>query len=341
MAKRILLIVMVGLLLSGCSNIQEFFAEKVFGPKSSSSKLASGDDGVYRSRVAQAADADKDGINDGRDECANTPPGVMVDSFGCPVQLYLQVTMGYGNYTLEPDYRGQADVDRIGRLLADNPMASAVVEGHTDNQGDSRENLQLSQQRAEYLKQMIVEKYHVAPERISAQGYGDARPLVSNSTEQGRSRNRRAVVTLQGYYQQEIHYVAMGKPFDLHFATGESSPEGVNKQQLEHMAQVLQSDPQALLSIDGHTDNVGNPQSNLLLSQKRADSVKEYLAKTYNIDPQRLQTRGYGDTTPIADNATEAGRFQNRRVMLSLKKPVTGRQSNRLTAKRYEIKLMN
>ena len=339
MAKRIVLIVLVGLLLSGCSNIQEFFAEKVFGPKSSSSRLAGGSDGVYRSRVVQAVDLDQDGIADGRDECANTPAGVMVDSFGCPVQLYLRVSMAYGKQTLEPG--AMTDVDRIGRLLQENPMARAVIEGHTDNRGDTQENLQLSQQRAELLKDRIVRKYHVAPERISAQGYGDARPMVSNATEQGRSRNRRAVITLKGYYKQELQYVALGKPLDLHFATGQSTPEGVSEKQLARIAQQLQTNPQALVAIDGHTDSIGNPQSNLVLSQERAESVKLYLVKTYRIDPDRLLTKGYGDVKPIADNRTEAGRFKNRRVTITLKKPAKAGHRARLTAKRYEVNLLN
>ncbi len=341
MAMRIILIVLVGLLLSGCSNIQDFFAEKVFGPKSSSSKLADGNDGVYRSRVAQAADADKDGIFDGRDECANTPAGVMVDSFGCPVQLYLRVSMEYGKQTLEPGALGLSDVDRIGRLLADNPLAHAVIEGHTDNRGSTQDNLQLSQQRAEVLKERIVQKYHVAPERIVAQGYGDARPMVSNATEQGRSRNRRAVITLNGYYRQEVRYVALGSPLELHFATGQSTPEGLSKKQLEQLAQQLRANPQAMVTIDGHTDNVGNPHSNMLLSQERAESIKKYLMSTYKIDAARVQTRGYGDGKPIADNNTEAGRFKNRRVMVTLKKPVKGGHQPRLTAKRYELTLKN
>ncbi len=337
MAKRIILMVLVGLMLSGCSNVQDFFAEKLFGPKSSSSKLADGNDGVYRSKVAQAGDADQDGIFDGRDECANTPAGVMVDSYGCPVQLYLRVSLEYDQQTLEPGALGLADVDRIGRLLADNPLAQAVIEGHTDNQGNAQENLQLSQQRAELLKDLIVQKFKVAPERIVAQGYGGAHPMVSNATEQGRSRNRRAVISLNGYYRQEVQYVALGSPLELHFATGQRTPEGMSEKQLTQLAQQLRTNPQAMITIDGHTDNVGNPQSNMLLSQERAESVKKYLMTTYKIDADRVQTRGYGDGKPIADNNTEAGRFKNRRVTVTLKQPVKGGYQPRLTSKRYEV----
>lgn len=314
MAKRIVVVVLMGLLLSGCSNVREFFAEKLFGPKSGSSGLSAGDEGVYRSKMARAADTDQDSVSDGRDECANTPPGVMVDSYGCPVQLYLRVVMQYGRQTLEPDDQGMRDVDRIGRLLSKNPLTRAVISGHTDNQGNARNNLQLSRNRAELLKKMIVKQYHVPPERISAHGYGGARPMVSNSTEQGRRRNRRTEVTLRGYYRQEVRYVALGKPFDLHFATGQSAPAGVSEKKLAQLAQLLRENPQSLVAIEGHTDNVGNPKFNLLLSRRRAESVKKYLAATSKIDPARMRTQGWGEEKPIADNGTEAGRFQNRRV---------------------------
>jgi len=66
--------------------------------------------------------------------------------------------------------------------------------------------------------------------------------------------------------------------------------------------------------VEGHTDNVGTPEANLTLSQRRAESVVAYLMKSFNISSSRLKAVGYGETRPIADNSTETGKRQNRRI---------------------------
>ena len=72
--------------------------------------------------------------------------------------------------------------------------------------------------------------------------------------------------------------------------------------------------PGRKISIEGHTDNVGNAKYNQGLSEQRAAAVKEYLLKNGVSGGERITTVGYGQTKPIADNATANGRFQNRRV---------------------------
>ena len=67
------------------------------------------------------------------------------------------------------------------------------------------------------------------------------------------------------------------------------------------------------IEISGHTDNVGNDQSNQILSQKRAQAVSDYLVQL-GIAPSRITIVGYGETKPVADNNTEEGRQLNRRV---------------------------
>jgi len=66
--------------------------------------------------------------------------------------------------------------------------------------------------------------------------------------------------------------------------------------------------------IEGHTDNVGSDKSNLALSQRRANAVRDYIIKNFKIDRKRLAAKGYGESKPIADNATAEGREQNRRI---------------------------
>ncbi|MEM0385219.1 MAG: OmpA family protein [Nitrososphaeria archaeon] len=84
---------------------------------------------------------------------------------------------------------------------------------------------------------------------------------------------------------------------------------------LEEMVSLLRSEPGWKLMIEGHTDSTGTAAYNQNLSEKRAAAVKDYLTAA-GIPAERLQTVGYGATRPVADNATEAGRAQNRRVEL-------------------------
>jgi outer membrane protein OmpA-like peptidoglycan-associated protein len=85
---------------------------------------------------------------------------------------------------------------------------------------------------------------------------------------------------------------------------------------LSQIARLLRDDPKLELVIEGHTDNVGGPEFNLDLSRKRADAVKRWLADKEGIGEVRLATVGYGLTKPVADNGSEDGRAQNRRVEL-------------------------
>ena len=75
--------------------------------------------------------------------------------------------------------------------------------------------------------------------------------------------------------------------------------------------------PEAKLTIIGHTDNIGTKQNNLALSKRRAASVKNYLVDKFNIDGQRLIAQGVGSTQPVADNDTDEGRKKNGRVTIN------------------------
>ena len=104
---------------------------------------------------------------------------------------------------------------------------------------------------------------------------------------------------------------------NLEFETGKSVIRKSSNSSLDELVTVMQKRPEFKLLLAGHTDNVGKPESNLALSKNRTLAVKNYLAKQ-GIDSNRIKTEWYGQTKPIATNATPEGRQQNRRVEMSI-----------------------
>ncbi|MCX6269974.1 MAG: OmpA family protein [Bacteroidetes bacterium] len=99
----------------------------------------------------------------------------------------------------------------------------------------------------------------------------------------------------------------------IYFDTGSDKikPESVVK--LDELVAIVKKYPGLNLTIEGHTDNVGNKDSNLKLSQDRVNSVKKYLVSK-GVAEKKITATGYGETRPVATNDTPEGRAQNRRV---------------------------
>lgn len=109
-----------------------------------------------------------------------------------------------------------------------------------------------------------------------------------------------------------------GKKVDLkslQFETGTDRLTSTDKAYLDRIIDYFKSLPTALLTIEGHSDNVGNKRNNQVLSENRAIAVKNYLVKI-GASTDRLKTEGFGSSKPIASNDTDEGRKQNRRVEL-------------------------
>lgn len=100
------------------------------------------------------------------------------------------------------------------------------------------------------------------------------------------------------------------------FDTGKATLLASSTEALAPVGELLKSDPSLTLEIQGHTDNVGVAAANLQLSQERALAVKAHLVKTFGISAARLTTAGFGDTKPVGENTSGAGRAKNRRVEL-------------------------
>jgi choice-of-anchor C domain-containing protein len=89
---------------------------------------------------------------------------------------------------------------------------------------------------------------------------------------------------------------------------------------LQELAELLQRYPDLPVLIEGHTDSAGKPAANQVLSEQRADAVKQWLAANGDIPGDRMLTKGHGQTQPVASNATAEGRQQNRRVGIRVTK---------------------
>ena len=102
---------------------------------------------------------------------------------------------------------------------------------------------------------------------------------------------------------------------NVKFESGSANLTADSKYELDNLIEVLtETYPNMKVELSGHTDNVGNPASNLTLSQNRALAVMNYLKENGSIPASRLLAKGYGDSLPTADNATADGRKQNRRT---------------------------
>lgn len=101
----------------------------------------------------------------------------------------------------------------------------------------------------------------------------------------------------------------------INFDTDKASIRPDGRPAVDEITKLLEKDPSLKLTIEGHTDNVGDPAHNKALSQQRADAVMGSLLAA-GIAKERLSAVGLGDTKPVADNKDEAGRARNRRVEL-------------------------
>jgi OmpA-OmpF porin, OOP family len=104
---------------------------------------------------------------------------------------------------------------------------------------------------------------------------------------------------------------------DCNFETGKTNLQESSYAVLDELVAYLNRKDDERIELGGHTDNVGKPAKNLILSQGRANTVRAYLL-TKGIDPARVTAKGYGSTKPIASNKTAAGKAQNRRTEVKI-----------------------
>jgi len=100
----------------------------------------------------------------------------------------------------------------------------------------------------------------------------------------------------------------------IRFPTGRATIDAANAPLMGKVRDALAMFPGATLVIEGHTDSSGGDSANLLLSQDRADAVRQYLISNFGVDPEKISSIGYGEARPVARNDTAEGRARNRRI---------------------------
>jgi len=270
-------------------------------------------------------DTDLDGIPDKRDACPATPAGARVDSRGCPIDGDGDgVPDGIDQCAATP--RG-CRVDRNG--CPSDEDADGVCDGSDkcpgtpsgclvdvtgcplDSDGDGVcEGLDRCAGTAKGC-------------RVDAKGCpldadGDG---VCDGLDQGPDTppsarvDRRGCPIVVSEKETELLDTGMIRLQNVNFATGKADIDVDSYPVLDEVGDILLRWPELRVEIGGHTDSRGSAEMNLALSEARAQAVMDYLVSAFpELQPEQFTAMGYGETKPIADNATELGRAKNRRV---------------------------
>lgn len=279
--------------------------------------------------VGCALDTDGDGVEDYLDQCPNTPEAAygMVDEKGCPkdsdgdgVPDYLDEC----NDTPEAAYdlvdeKGcplDSDGDGVPDYRDACPGTPQDAQGYTDedgceldDDGDGVPNYLDECPRTRKEAAMFVDEKgcDLDSDNDGIMDYEDECPNVAGvRANKGCPEIKREVKTLLEKAMQGIE-----------FETGKSTILPSSYPLLDQIAQTFIDNPSYIIEVQGHTDNVGDPESNMKLSQDRADAVLLYLVKK-GVSSDRLTSVGYGQEQPIADNSTKAGKQKNRRVQFKI-----------------------
>jgi outer membrane protein OmpA-like peptidoglycan-associated protein len=193
-------------------------------------------------------------------------------------------------------------------------IARALGEGRQAEQ--ERVALAAERDRAQ-LEARTREVAAARSQAAMATAEADAARTVAASAQQQASDLQRQIDSMQARRTERGLVLTLG---DVLFETGRAELKPGSVAKLDQLADFLKQYPERRVTIEGHTDNVGSEDSNIGLSQRRADAVRSYLMRM-GVDPSRITSTGMGESMPVTTNETEAGRQQNRRVEIVISNP--------------------
>ncbi len=238
---------------------------------------------VNNQMVAET-DSDNDGVPDSRDNCPRTVKGTRVDYFGCPVTLAQNTAPTSASST-----NTNADSDNDGIIDASDkcpntPVGTAVdvngcpvIVNNKDSDGDG-----------------VKDSEDKCPTTFGDYNNSGC-PVIKEETK------------------KRLNFAMRG----INFETNSHQLVASSYFLLNEVVEIMKEYPDYSLRMTGHTDNVGDENKNLKLSQRRVETAKKYLTSK-GVAANRIEAIGYGETKPKDSNATSIGRAENRRVELEL-----------------------
>ena len=215
-----------------------------------------------------------------------------------------QIFLGAGNGWTATEYKNHSEtVDLLGKFPADLLEEKYLKKWHHIAIAYKKNQLKV------YIDQfriLVVPNLGFAPHAFDIEGIGDAsNPIILANFRIANGGG----MNMLGKKFTDAKIITHGINFDIDKST--IKPESMGT--LNMIAGIMKDDPDLKFEIDGHTDNSGVAAHNLILSQQRANAVKDQLQKL-GVDAGRLSTKGFGDSKPISDNLTIEGKANNRRV---------------------------
>ena len=217
-----------------------------------------------------------------------------------------QVILGW-----EESLREVAGAADIVPAMAEGPDAlTGELVGFVDALRSDKQSLE--QEREDYLARLadMEEEVRALDERLG--GATEERAALIQRLQARMFNNAEARVFREGN-------TVILRLVGLNFESGQSALKPSNFDLLAKVEKAIDVFPQSELVVEGHTDSYGGDESNQKLSQDRAESVKQYMINAMRIPSYRLIAIGYGETNPVANNETAAGRAKNRRIDIVIK----------------------
>ncbi|TYK66489.1 OmpA family protein [Colwellia echini] len=146
------------------------------------------------------SDSEGDGIILARDECPDSNVGAKVDNKGCGSQTVytirhrLDVNFDINSYQVKDIYN--AEIESLAIFMDEYPEVTVIIEGHTSVRGSAAHNLKLSENRALAIQNILINKYKISADRITAVGYGESKLLANGNDNVSHQKNRRIVAEI-------------------------------------------------------------------------------------------------------------------------------------------------